>query len=262
MSARDDLRKRLEKLNREAMDRPIGLADAVSGREVVSELGDRAFLISNGLGVRDEPADDLGERLRRALEGGHSPARRWIARCCGDGPLSPEDLVFFDIETTGLSATPLFLIGTMAWEAGGLVVRQYFARDYAEEPGVISLFLQDIADRRMLVSFNGKSFDVPYVRARAASTGVPCPIDLEHLDLLHVARRVWGHRLPDCKLQTLERRICGRRRVGDIPGAEIPAAYHRYVRTGDARQMVDCLEHNVLDLVTLADLMLRLPPPA
>ena len=262
MSARDDLRKRLEKLNREAMDRPIGLADAVSGREVVSELGDRAFLISNGLGVRDEPADDLGERLRRALEGGHSPARRWIARCCGDGPLSPEDLVFFDIETTGLSATPLFLIGTMAWEAGGLVVRQYFARDYAEEPGVISLFLQDIADRRMLVSFNGKSFDVPYVRARAASTGVPCPIDLEHLDLLHVARRVWGHRLPDCKLQTLERRICGRRRVDDIPGAEIPAAYHRYVRTGDARQMVDCLEHNVLDLVTLADLMLRLPPPA
>jgi len=72
---------------------------------------------------------------------------------------------------------------------------------------------------------------------------------------------VWGGGLPNCKLQTLESHLCQRVRHGDIPGSEIPDAYHAYVRTQDAWQMVQVLHHNLLDLVTLADLMVRLPPP-
>ena len=66
--------------------------------------------------------------------------------------------------------------------------------------------------------------------------------------------------MPNCKLQTLEGYICNRHRLGDIPGSEIPDAYHEYVRTNNAWQMVDVLKHNLLDLVTLADLMNRFPP--
>ena len=77
--------------------------------------------------------------------------------------------------------------------------------------------------------------------------------------MLHVCRRIWKKRLPNCKLQTLETFICKRRRHGDIPGSEIPDAYHEYVRSSDAWQMVDVLKHNLLDLLTMADLMNRFP---
>ena len=81
------------------------------------------------------------------------------------------------------------------------------------------------------------------------------------MDLLHVSRRVWGEVLPNCRLQTLEQFVCRRFRHDDIPGAQIPDVYHHFVRTGDARRIARVLEHNVWDLVTLADLLLRLPAP-
>jgi uncharacterized protein YprB with RNaseH-like and TPR domain len=109
------------------------------------------------------------------------------------------------------------------------------------------------------VSFNGKSFDQPYVRTRAAANGVPYRLALDHLDLVHAARRIWKRTLPDCRLQTLERCICGRAREEDIPGHLIPDAYHTYVRTGNGAEMIDVLRHNFLDLVTMADLIIRLP---
>jgi len=149
----------------------------------------------------------------------------------------------------------------MSWEGGGLVVRQYFARNYAEEAAVISTFLDRAAARKLLVSFNGKSFDLPYVRVRAVANAIPFQLGLDHLDLLHVSRRIWRGVLPDCRLQTLERHVCGRTRCGDIPGSEIPQVYHDFVRTNDARLMVEVLKHNMLDLVTLGDLLIRLPPP-
>jgi uncharacterized protein YprB with RNaseH-like and TPR domain len=175
-----------------------------------------------------------------------------------------EDLVFMDIETTGLNASPLFLIGVMTWEDGGFVVRQFFARHYAEEAAVIARFADDVRGRRLLVTFNGKSFDWPYIRLRAIVNGLPPVAEPHHLDLLHESRRVWKPTLPNCRLQTIERHICGRTRTGDIPGSEIPAAYHAYVRTQDAWQMTSAIHHNMLDLVTLADIMTRMPdgPPS
>jgi uncharacterized protein YprB with RNaseH-like and TPR domain len=81
----------------------------------------------------------------------------------------------------------------------------------------------------------------------------PRPV-LIHCDLLHHARRRWGKQLPDCRLQTLERHVCRRRRDEDIPGHEIPAAYHDFVRTGDAWLIRSVLHHNALDLITLLQL--------
>jgi uncharacterized protein YprB with RNaseH-like and TPR domain len=173
----------------------------------------------------------------------------------------PAEAAFFDIETTGLTSTPVFLIGTMSWEGDRLVVKQFFARDYSEEPGVMSLFFDWAAEKRLLVSFNGKSFDLPYARVRAAANGVPFTLELPHLDLLHVARRAWKGTVPNHRLQTLEAHVCGRVRQGDIPSWEIPEAYHAYVRTSNAAEIVEIVRHNLLDLVTLADLMVRLPPP-
>ncbi|MEI6521605.1 MAG: ribonuclease H-like domain-containing protein [bacterium] len=183
-------------------------------------------------------------------------------RCEARGVMAPthDGILFVDLETTGLAQTPLFLIGTLGWEDDDLVVRQYLARDYSEEAATIELFAEELARRTMLSSFNGKSFDIPYVRMRSIANGIKCEINHPHFDLLHECRRVWKGSLPNCKLQTLEQRVCGRpARVGDIPGRDIPMAYHSFVRTGDATEIAQIMRHNLLDLLTLAELVTKLP---
>lgn len=241
---------------------PLPLGEAVAGTEVLSPEGLAAYLVQTRLGGLGEPLLKLeAELLAEAVRSGSGLALR-LAELLPDATHAVTDLMFLDLETTGLGSTPLFLIGLMVWDDGGLVVRQYFARGYSEEPAVLRLFLHDARDRKALVSFNGKAFDLPYLRMRAAATAVPFVLEPAHLDLLHESRRVWGEAVPDCKLQTLESLICGRARDADLSGSDIPDAYHEFVRTGDARRIADILRHNFLDLVTMAELLVRLPPPA
>jgi len=237
---------------------PVRLCDAVEGKEVRT-AGGAAFVIESH--VDNDVNAAFCDEFASAVTNPDSDLRGHLlaADPVSGGDLTPGDLLFFDLETTGLSSTPVFLIGVMIWSDGRLLTRQFFARTYAEERVIVEMFVESLQAARMLVSFNGKSYDLPYLRARAAATGVKLAYDGPHLDLLHVSRRAWKKQLPNCRLQTLEAHICGRHREDDIPGYAIPQAYHDFVRTGDARQMVQTLHHNRLDLITLADLMLRLP---
>jgi len=167
-----------------------------------------------------------------------------------------EDLLFMDIETCGLTGAMVFLVGMMRYEDGQLLFEQCLARDYSQEPAVLAAFMDRYDSAGMLVTFNGKAFDMSLIRERSAFHGLDSgPREVPHLDLLHESRRRWKGDVPNCKLQTLERLLCGRRRVGDIAGPEIPGAYHRFVATGDARQVADIIHHNLLDLLTMAQLV-------
>lgn len=236
----------------------VVLEDSVSeGCEIETQRG-KLFEIC--LPVNElEGAETLGDRFENQLDEVQSSLCRRLVPTLDPTALTPSDIVFMDIESTGLNNSPLFLIGVMLWQDGGFKVKQFFARNYAEEAGVITRFIEECYPRQLLVTFNGKSYDMPFIRARAAANGLPFDLAPPHFDLLHESRRVWKNTLPDCKLQTLERHICKRNRHGDIPGSEIPDAYHAYVRTNDAWQMVEALKHNMLDLVTLADIMTRFP---
>lgn len=172
--------------------------------------------------------------------------------------LNPTKAVFMDIETTGLRGTPLFLIGVMRSDGERFVFKQYFARDYAEEPGVIAAFSQDLEDADLLVTFNGIRFDLPFIIGRGAHHGIRVRCEAAHLDLLQVARRHYRRETPNHKLQTLERLICGREREEDIPSSQIPRAYDHYVLTGDTSNITNILRHNRLDLLTLPELMHRM----
>ncbi len=177
----------------------------------------------------------------------------------------PRETVFLDLETCGFAGSMIFLIGLIHPTEEGLVLSQLLARNYAEEKPVLESLWQLVSNHHVLVTFNGKSFDWPQVRDRSTLHHVGAKIrvtgtstsQLIHFDLLHHARRRWGRELPDCKLQTLERYICGRRRTGDIPGRDIPPTYHQFVRSGDVRGIRCILHHNALDLVTLLQLSLR-----
>src|SRR5262249_13407269 len=134
-------------------------------------------------------------------------------------------ILFFDLETTGFAGTPLFLAGLMSLDGAEFQVRQHFARHYGEEGEVVAEILREISRYRCLVTFNGKTFDWPFLRERLVAHQLSPPPDIPHFDLLHAARRRWRGVLPNCRLTTLERHICRRRRIEDVPGAQIPALY-------------------------------------
>jgi uncharacterized protein YprB with RNaseH-like and TPR domain len=173
----------------------------------------------------------------------------------------PHHTVLLDLETCGLAGSSLFLVGLLHSVNDELTVELFLARDYSEEPAVLASLWQRIHADSVVVTFNGKTFDWPMLIDRSRRNLLfrgrrpPAP---QQIDLLHHARRRWRKQLPDCKLQTLERHICGRRRSGDIPGNQIPAAYQQFVRTGVDREMNAILHHNAIDLVTMLDLAMRL----
>jgi uncharacterized protein len=167
-------------------------------------------------------------------------------------------LIYLDTETTGLAGgtgTCAFLIGVGMIEGRQFAVRQYFLRDYPEEKAVLAALAETLGAFDGIVTFNGKTFDLPLLETRYALARMKSPFArLVHLDLLHPARRLWKMRLESCKLTHLEEQILGIGREGDVDGSEIPGIYFDYLRTGDARGLQPVFYHNALDIITLAAL--------
>lgn len=174
------------------------------------------------------------------------------------------DLLFLDIETTGLSSSvPLFLIGSLhaGNDAAGSKLELFLARTQSEERAAIAQFLQ-LVEGKTLVTFNGKRFDWPYIEGRALRHGLKIPTPRAHFDLLHLARSKWKSQVPNCRLQTLEYYLCGRMREGDVASSKIPDQYWEfaelYAATGrGAHLMAPIVHHNTWDVLTMADLLRR-----
>ncbi len=165
-------------------------------------------------------------------------------------------VLFLDLETCGLASNPIFLAGTMHWNGEDFVLRQYFARHYGEEPALLRAVHEHAKQHDLLVTFNGKTFDAPMLRTRALAHGVTLQLPALHFDLLHASRRRWKHDLPNCRLQTLERHICGRPlRVGDVDGSEVPDLYHGWVKSGDPWPLAPVFHHNLIDVIVMGDLL-------
>ncbi len=161
--------------------------------------------------------------------------------------------VYFDLETTGLSGgagTVPFIVG-FGWFSGErFETHQYFLRHLGNERRLLATIAKAVRRASTLITFNGRSFDVPVMEARYAFHRLESPFgDLTHVDLLHPGRHLW--RREEARLVTFERDVLGMRREGDVLGAEIPGRYVGYLRTGDARPLVPVMEHNRLDLVSL-----------
>lgn len=171
----------------------------------------------------------------------------------------PEDFVFFDIETLGLFSRPIILFGIGTFENGRLRVYQYLLRDIEEEEAALLATAEHLSgDHPALVTFNGKSFDLPYVTDRLAYYGLGTPAEIPHYDMLHFSRRRWKGELSSLRLTALERDILGISRDGDIPGQMVPEFYATYQRTGNVGPLVPILEHNCQDVVSLAKLFFHL----
>ncbi|MGE5549037.1 MAG: ribonuclease H-like domain-containing protein [Bacteroidota bacterium] len=170
---------------------------------------------------------------------------------------TPEDLVFLDIETTGLySVLPLFLVGLLYLAEGKLHLVQFLARHFGEERPLLAAVAAHLPRFKMIVSYNGRAFDLPYLSGRFMAHKLACRLDHIHLDLLRHARRKYRGLLPDCRLSTVEAvaLACGGR-ADDVPGYMIPELYHKFVRTQDQAIIRGIVEHNAQDLLALAGLI-------
>jgi DNA polymerase III epsilon subunit-like protein len=176
--------------------------------------------------------------------------------------------IFIDLETTGLSGgagTVAFLVGCGYFDLGAFQVRQFLLTSFASERALLHAVAEFFKDADLIVTYNGKTFDVPVMETRWLFHRLQMPLDsVPHFDMLHPARRLWRARSGvldsedgGCRLSTLERTLFNVNRVGDVDGFEVPSRFFRFLRSGDPRPLEPVLEHNRLDLVSLAAVMAR-----
>jgi uncharacterized protein YprB with RNaseH-like and TPR domain len=186
-----------------------------------------------------------------------------LARLLGaDEAPHPSRLAYFDIETTGLSGgtgTYVVLACLGTFEAYGFRTRQYFLADVAGEEAMLAMLVADLARFDGLVTYNGRSFDVPVVETRLTMMRLRPPwAGWPHFDLLHPMRRLYRHRMPGCRLADAERRLLHIDRPDDVPGWLVPSLYLDYLRAGRASPLRGVFRHNADDVLSLVGVLARL----
>ena len=172
--------------------------------------------------------------------------------------VSRDSIVFLDTETTGIqggTGMVPFLVGLGYFEGEDFKLAQYFMRDFDEEPSML-LSIRDLLSRfKLVVTYNGSSFDLPVLETRFTLARLNSPFEsMAHLDLLTGARRLWRQGHGSCRLASLESRIVSFLRGPDIPGSMSPRAYFDYLNGRGASVMRAVLKHNIDDVLSLAAL--------
>ncbi|MBI2835775.1 MAG: ribonuclease H-like domain-containing protein [Acidobacteria bacterium] len=267
----------------ELTDEPLAGAGQRASGDLCAELGGVSVETSTGACVvieREYDADRFHGRIRvsdcRVDPAVHASALNLLIRSSTDQPVPSAGgpVVFLDLETTGLTGGAgmcAFLVGCAMFEDGCFRTRQVFLPAFSAERALLSLAAEWLGRASMIVTYNGKSFDVPVMETRWLFHRMPVALEgKRHLDMLHPARSLWKARAPDvdeewgrrnerasCRLTALERSLLGLSRVGDVPGFEIPSRYFSYVRSGDPSPLAPVVEHNRLDLISLAAVTAR-----
>lgn len=165
------------------------------------------------------------------------------------------DFLFLDLETMGLFAgQPLVVAGLAHLEPDNtVIVEQYVVRDFPDELALLAEVNSQVAAHRVLVTYNGKSFDLPFLTGRSAYYGIGLKPPGVHFDLLHFCRRAWRDELEGCSLRSIEQSILGISRETDLPGELVPEFYYEYLRTGNAGFLKPIVDHNRQDVASLVN---------
>jgi len=248
----------------------------------VAELNQQGLATDIPAGA-ERLAEILGAQPRCNRFGEHLVLRRWFSESIDAEPAhclldtaalrllapdapncvsDPQKWLFLDTETTGLAGgtgTYPFLVGIAWWDAGGLEIEQLFMREQSEEHSLLVALAERMAERPVLITFNGKSFDWPLLETRYRMTrAIKPPAVRAHIDFLHPARNLWRLRLGSVRLAELEKHVLGWNRGADVISELIPQIYFDYLRGGSAEPLVSIFQHNQMDLRGLAGIATRI----
>ncbi len=261
-----DLRDRLKAaLNQPSRSLPAARAESVTELPDLSVLGGRWFQTAQGPGYVIESVYEAGHMhgripLHRAL----ALDTASLAAQCRDERLAaehPRDFLYVDTETTGLggAGVMVFLAGVARFDGSLLRLRQYLLPSPQYEGGLLGGLHDDMERARALVSYNGKSFDLPMLEARyILARQRPTFRKLPHLDLLHPNRRLFRGRFESHRLAHMEVELLGFEREADCPSHEVPERYFRFARTSDPTHILPVLRHNAWDVLSLVALAAHL----
>jgi len=168
------------------------------------------------------------------------------------------DIAFIDIETLGLSEVPLFLIGIATFKDNNLITDQIFVRELNEEKAALHFLGELLQGKQAIGTFNGKSFDVPFIRKRMERHDLKHEIKHPHFDLRYFSQKAFSNLVFDFKLSTLERKLFNVQRIDDVCGFEIPFYYRTYIKTKNIGSVVPIIDHNKQDLISTANIFMKL----
>ncbi|KZX10047.1 ribonuclease H-like domain-containing protein [Methanobrevibacter filiformis] len=186
----------------------------------------------------------------------NSNAQNNLLKCASH--IEHGDFKFMDIETLGLSNVPIILIGIAEIQGKYIESTQYLLREKVEEPAVIQGFMDHLDENSVYVTYNGASFDVPFIKNRMNHHRMEYEHNLINYDLMYFARRLWRDKLPNCKLTTIEKHLFDIERVDDVPGSQIPGYYETYLKEQNIGPLIPIIEHNRMDIVSLASFMMKM----
>ena len=179
-------------------------------------------------------------------------------------PLDPDpgSVAYVDTETTGLNGgagTYVFAAAVATPIDCGLRLAQLFLPEPGMEAAFLHALREEIEMASGIATFNGGSFDLPVLRTRWVMARMPGEFThAPHVDLLTLVRALYRHRLEICTLRYVEQRVLGYERDDPLPSALVPDAYFNYLRAGSRQYLEAALEHNRLDVISLAHLHSRL----
>lgn len=265
-------RYRLDRCLQTDVAQAAGAQGRVSGRETLKALSDSgkeapsegSSEAEHNLTGGAQDAGTGGVRGPRSSQGSTGPVGETLNDLSDDAldaPAlqAPSSWCFLDTETSGLAGgtgTWAFVVGIGQFTKDAFSLRQYLLLSLDAEPAMIEAVAAELAGAKQLISYNGKSFDLPLLETRFCLNGRRANLgDIPHLDLLHWVRRAFASRWGDCRLSTCEEQLLGVTRSDDLPGAEAPAAWRGWLQTGQSDRLGAVLRHNRTDLLSLATLI-------
>lgn len=241
-------------ISQKAVAHQTSLEDALAARVVQNSLGE--FVIKDVIyplnyqhGIVSLTNQVVTDTIRRAGK-------------IDSNTSSLDKLLFIDTETTGLSGGAgnfAFMVGYGRFTIEGFLLSQLIIRDPGEEPAMLLHLMNSIDDDTIFVSFNGKSFDIPLLQNRLIINRLPKKLrEHQHLDMLHISRKLWRRSLDSCALKDLETAIIKFERTSeDVPGWMIPDIYFAFLRTGEPSGLKEVVYHNSQDILSLAALFIH-----
>ncbi|AKJ95358.1 hypothetical protein TVD_08290 [Thioalkalivibrio versutus] len=207
--------------------------------------------------LNGELIDEHLVRVDRIIAASHAHGRHTLE--LAREPASPfwssdQRVGFIDTETTGLAGgagTVAFMVGLATLEGGQVRLRQWLMTAFAGEGALLAAVDAALCDCDHLVSYNGKTFDLPLLRDRRRMQRRPDAPETAHTDFLHPVRSLYGHAWPDCRLRTVEERLLGLDRQDDLPGSEAPWAWKAYLSFGRSEDLERVVQHNTDDILSL-----------
>lgn len=241
------------------MEKPdvVDICDVLKGIRVNNVFGEHLIIEK----TYNENYSHAGVKLSEVLEI-PSETLTLLSKDCNIRGFDFKKAIFIDTETTGLaggSGTYAFLVGIGFFDGIFFRLRQYFMRDFDEENAMLYSLQKFLRDFNCIVSFNGKSYDIPLLATRFLLNRMENPLqDFMHLDLLSSARRLYSQRFESISLSSLEKKLFCINRQGDVPGYEIPSLYFRFLRDKNPYPLKPVIYHNGMDILSMVALAVKM----